>query len=125
MQRIHDFLRLLNGEWYWDVFVALNDGPLQYTDLLNTMRAQTPTNNWPGRAHRYLQEGMLCRTLQRLTQAELVERERATHFPFTTTYWLSPPARELLTIMAPAAEWTETHSALLVQAQRQSKTPRQ
>ncbi|GHE44060.1 hypothetical protein GCM10018785_12060 [Streptomyces longispororuber] len=41
LQLIHDFLRMVNGEWYWDVFVALQDGPLQYTDLLNAVRADT------------------------------------------------------------------------------------
>ncbi|UQT54591.1 winged helix-turn-helix transcriptional regulator [Streptomyces durmitorensis] len=47
---------------------------------------------------------MLSRTLQRLTQGELIERERAMDFPHATTYRLAPPARELLTVMAPAAE---------------------
>ncbi|WP_373314576.1 winged helix-turn-helix transcriptional regulator [Streptomyces longispororuber] len=68
-----------------------------------------------------MQEGTLCRTLQRLTERELIERERAAHFPFTTTYWLTPPARELLTVMVPAAEWARTHSELLVRAQQRRK----
>ncbi|WP_158857442.1 winged helix-turn-helix transcriptional regulator [Streptomyces sp. NRRL B-1347] len=82
------------------------------------MRAQIPTNNWPGRTHRHLQEGTLCRTLQRLTQTELIERERTARFPFPTTYRLTPPSQELLTAMAPAATWAEAHAALLVRAQR-------
>lgn len=118
LQRIHDFLHLLNGEWDWDVFVALQDGPLLYTELLHAVRAQTPASNWPGRTHQYLQEGTLSRTLLRLTQGELIQRERATCFPFTATYQLAPPARELLTVMAPAAAWTEIHSGLLVRAQQ-------
>ncbi|GAA1886438.1 hypothetical protein GCM10009837_04950 [Streptomyces durmitorensis] len=84
--------------------MALNDRPLKYTELLNTVRVQTPVSNWPGNAHHYLEEGMLSRTLQRLTQGELIERERAMDFPHATTYRLAPPARELLTVMAPAAE---------------------
>lgn len=97
--------------------MALNDGPLRYTELLNTVRAQTPVSNWPGNAHHYLQEGMLSRTLQRLTQGELIARERAMDAPYATTYRLAPPARELLTAMAPATEWTQAHSALVARVQ--------
>ncbi|GAA3107849.1 hypothetical protein GCM10010449_33330 [Streptomyces rectiviolaceus] len=117
LQRIHDFFHLLNGEWHWDILVALHDGPLRYTELLNTVRARTPVSNWPGNAHHFLQEDMLSRTLQRLTQGELIERERSMGFPYATTYRLAPAARELLTVMAPAAEWTEAHSALVVRVQ--------
>ncbi|MGW7074969.1 winged helix-turn-helix transcriptional regulator [Streptomyces sp. NPDC054871] len=60
---------------------------------------------------------MLSRTLQRLAQGELIERERTAGFPYATTYRLAPPARELLTAMVPAAEWTETHSALVARVQ--------
>ncbi|MFF9897717.1 winged helix-turn-helix transcriptional regulator [Streptomyces longispororuber] len=123
LQRIHDFLRLLNGEWDWDVFVALHRGPLQYKDLLATVRAHIPTNRWPGRAHRHLQEGTLCRTLQRLTQGKLLEREKAETFPFPTRYWLTPPAQELLAVMVPAAEWAEAHADLVVLAQRRRRAP--
>lgn len=97
--------------------MALNDGPLRYTELLNTVRAQTPVSNWPGNAHQYLQEGILSRTLQRLTQGELIERVRPVGHPYATTYRLAPPARKLLTAMAPAVQWTEAHSALVVRVQ--------
>ncbi|MGW5739227.1 MULTISPECIES: winged helix-turn-helix transcriptional regulator [Streptomyces] len=97
--------------------MALNDGPLRYSELLNTVRAQTPVSNWPGDAHRYLQEGILSRTLQSLTQGELIERDRAVDHPYATTYHLAPPARELLTAMVPAAEWTEAHAALVTRVQ--------
>ncbi|MCI3928838.1 winged helix-turn-helix transcriptional regulator [Streptomyces sp. AN091965] len=86
------------------------------------MRAQLPINNWPGRTHRHLQEGTLCRTLQRLTQTELIAREREVRFPFSTTYRLTPPSREILTAMAPAATWAESHAELLVRAQRGHRT---
>ncbi|MFD5696507.1 winged helix-turn-helix transcriptional regulator [Streptomyces lasiicapitis] len=121
LQLIHDFLHLLNGEWYWDVLIALSDGPLQYTRILNKVRASIPASNWPGRAHRNLQESTLSRTLLRLVQSELIERERATRFPFATTYRLTPPARELLFAMKPVAEWTETHCGLLVRAQQRRR----
>ncbi|MEU5437691.1 helix-turn-helix domain-containing protein [Streptomyces sp. NPDC020719] len=118
LQRILDFRQLLNGEWYWDIFVALHKGPLRYGDLLNAVRARTPANNWPGKSHRYLQDGTLSRTLGRLMEAELVERDDPDkHFPFRTTYRLTPHARQLLAVMAPAAEWADSHTDLLVRVQ--------
>ncbi|MFC8127328.1 winged helix-turn-helix transcriptional regulator [Streptomyces sp. NPDC057302] len=60
---------------------------------------------------------MLSQTLQRLRQGELIERERAMDYPYVTTYRLAPPARELLTVMVPAAQWTETHSAIVARVQ--------
>jgi DNA-binding HxlR family transcriptional regulator len=117
LQRIHDFRHLLNGEWHWDVLVALFDQPLRYTDLLNAIRAQTQTSNWPGRVHRHLQDGAFSRTLHRLMEAELVERDSAGRFPFPVTYRLTPTARELLTVMSPAAEWAEAHRDLLIRVQ--------
>ncbi|MGQ4390623.1 winged helix-turn-helix transcriptional regulator [Streptomyces sp. SAS_270] len=118
LQRILDFRYFLNGEWYWDVFVALHDGPLRYGDLLRTIQARIPTNNWTGKSHRNLQDGTLSRTLSRLMEAELVERDDPEkRFPFSTTYRLTPNARELLTVMLPAAEWAEAHMDLLVRVQ--------
>lgn len=121
LRRIHDFRQLLNGEWYWDVFVALYEGPLQYTDLLNRIRERNSENGWPGRAHRHLQESTLSRTLRRLTEGELLVRDQASQFPFPTTYQLSPTARELLTVMAPAVEWAESHADLLVRVQKRRR----
>lgn len=117
LQRIHDFRQLLNGEWHWDVLVALHEHPLRYMDLLNTIHAQMPMNNWPGRAHRHLQDGTLSRTLHRLMEAELVERDSVEHFPFPVTYRLTSAARELLVVMASAAEWVEANRDLLLRVQ--------
>ncbi|MEV0225230.1 winged helix-turn-helix transcriptional regulator [Streptomyces sp. NPDC050704] len=121
LQRIHDFRQLLNGEWDWDVLVALHSGPLRYGELLSAVRAQTPVNNWPNRSHRHLQDSTLCRTLSRLTEAELIECDHADHFPFPATYQLAPTARELLAVVAPAAEWTEAHPDLLIRVQKRRR----
>ncbi|MFE0106349.1 winged helix-turn-helix transcriptional regulator [Streptomyces sp. NPDC059009] len=121
LQRVHDFLHLLNGEWDWDVLVALSAGPLQYTELLDTVRERTPASKWAAGPRRYLQERALSRTLQRLTGTELVHREREVDFPYAAAYRLAPPAAALLDVMTPAAEWAEAHSGLLGRAQERRR----
>lgn len=118
LQRIHDVRHLLNGEWYWDVLVALHDQPRRYTELLNVIRARTPPNRWPGKAHRRLQDGAFSRTLRRLMESELVERDCEPCFPFAVTYRLTPTARELLAVMGPAVEWAEANKDLLIRVQK-------
>lgn len=118
LQSIHDLRRLLNGEWVWDVFVSLRSGPLQYTGILAAIRERSLENGWPGRNHTYLQDSTLNRTLRRLEEAELVDRLRENSFPYRTTYWLTPPAEQLLAAAMPFVEWAEEHSELLDRARR-------
>ncbi len=121
LQRIHDLRRLLNGEWVWDVFVALSSGPLHYTTLLDTIRRQTPRNRWPGKTHRYLRDSTLNRTLRRLEQSELVKRSRGSEFPYHATYRLTSAAGELLVVVGPIIEWAEVHSDLLGRTQQRRR----
>ncbi|MFC4463974.1 winged helix-turn-helix transcriptional regulator [Streptomyces xiangluensis] len=115
---IHDVRQLMNGEWTWDVLIALHDGPLHYTSLLNVIREQDNDTGWPGRQHRRLQDSPLNRTLRRLEQGELVMHNREPDFPYHATYELAPAAKELLTVAAPLAMWAETHTDLLERARQ-------
>lgn len=118
LQGVHDLRRLLNGEWVWDVFISLRSGPMQYTGILTAIRARPLENDWPGRNHTYLQESTLNRTLRRLEEAELIDRLREDAFPYRTTYWLTPPAMQLLTAAMPFVEWAEEHADLLDRARQ-------
>jgi DNA-binding HxlR family transcriptional regulator len=108
----------VNGEWAWDVLVALHRGPLHYTILLNNIRAQGTETGWYRRKRRVLQDSPLNRTLRRLEQGELVTHVRASDFPYHATYRLSSAARELLTGAAPLVLWAETHADLLNRARQ-------
>lgn len=118
LQSIHNFRRLLNGEWMWDVLVSLRSGPLQYTGLLTVIREHCLANGWPGRTHEYLQDSTLNRTLRRLEEAEFVCRSREETFPYRTTYWLSEPARQLLDAAVPLIDWAEEHAELVERVRR-------
>ena len=118
LQRIHDFRQLLNGEWVWDVLVALHDGPMQYTNLLHKIREKSTDNGWPGKTHQHIQDSTLNRTLRRLEQGELVKRRRENEFPYHVTYQLMPAARELLVVIVPVVEWAESHGDLLGRVQQ-------
>lgn len=115
-QRVRDIHHLLNGEWIPDVLVVLSAGPQRYTDLLNSVRAKTDHDGWSGNRHRYLQESVLNRTLRRLEDMELVERQREPVFPCHTWYQLTPASQELLTALMPIAEWSENHTGLVQRA---------
>jgi len=113
LQSVHDLRHLLSGEWVWDVLVALIDGPLQYTVLLEAIRSKEGDTGWPGIRHRYLRDSTLNRTLRRLEQRELVKRNREAEFPYHSAYELTPAATELLAVMVPVAEWAESNADLL------------
>ncbi|MFF4506668.1 winged helix-turn-helix transcriptional regulator [Streptomyces sp. NPDC001401] len=113
LQRAHDLRHLLSGEWVWDVLVALVDGPLQYTVLLDAIRSRQSGTCWPGRKHHYLRDGTLNRTLRRLEQGELVTHDREADFPYHSAYALTPAAKELLAMMVPLVEWAESNADLL------------
>ncbi|WP_443049908.1 winged helix-turn-helix transcriptional regulator [Streptomyces sp. NBC_00287] len=93
--------------------MALHNGPLQYTNLLNTIRAQDTDTGWPVRKHRRLQDSPLNRTLRRLEQGELIRHSREPAFPYRATYELSPAARELVAAVGPMVLWAEQHVDLL------------
>lgn len=118
VRRVHDIRHLVSGEWAWDVLVTLHRGPMQYTSLLESIRAQDSDTGWPGRKHRWLQDSPLNRTLRRLEQGELITRHREINFPYHATYELSPAARELLAVMTPLATWAETHTDLVHRARQ-------
>ncbi|MEV0220724.1 winged helix-turn-helix transcriptional regulator [Streptomyces sp. NPDC050704] len=86
---------------------------MQYTSLLDAIRAQDSDTGWPGKKHRRLQDSPLNRTLRRLEQGELISRHREHDFPYRATYELSAAAKELLAAMAPLAMWAETHTDLV------------
>lgn len=121
LRRIHDLRHLTSGEWVWDVLVALIDGPLQYTVLLDTIRSKQSSVSWPGKKHQYLQDGALNRTLRRLEQGDLVKHNRAAEFPYRSAYELTPPAKELLVAMVPVVEWAESNAELLERAQQRRR----
>ncbi|WP_416968284.1 winged helix-turn-helix transcriptional regulator [Streptomyces sp. 4F14] len=116
---------MISGEWTWDTLVALYDGPLHYTRLLDTIRNQNTAPRWPGRKHHHLQDSPLNRTLRRLEEAELVQHTRESGFPGRATYELMPAARELLVAATPLALWAEEHSELVdrVRHRRKAATP--
>lgn len=118
-QHVRNILHMLNGEWIPDVLVTLSDGQAQYTDLLNTIRAETAHDGWSGSRHRYLQESVLNRTLRRLEQEELVDRDREKVFPYRTWYKLTPAAEALLSAWGPLTEWSVRHTDLVGRAQKQ------
>ncbi|WP_370880462.1 winged helix-turn-helix transcriptional regulator [Streptomyces aurantiacus] len=91
---------------------------MQYTNLLDAIRAQGGDTGWPGRKHRRLQDSPLNRTLRRLEQGELIRRHRELEFPYHATYELSAAAMELLAAMAPLATWAETHTDLVDRARQ-------
>ncbi|WP_107398071.1 winged helix-turn-helix transcriptional regulator [Streptomyces acidiscabies] len=121
LRGLHDVRHVMNGEWTWDILVTLCAKPLQYTRLLDTIRAQNNETRWPGRKHLHLQDSQLNRTLRRLEQAELVRRTRESVFPYRTTYELSIAARELLGASASLVLWTEVHSDLLERTRQRRK----
>lgn len=104
---------MTNGEWVWDVLVALHRGPAQYTGLLTAIQERSTDDGWPGRQHRHLRDSTLNRTLRRLEQRELVEGNREPEFPYHATYQLTDAARELMVAAAPMVEWAEQHGDLL------------
>ncbi|WP_157871411.1 winged helix-turn-helix transcriptional regulator [Streptomyces aurantiacus] len=94
---------------------------MQYTSLLEAIRAQDSDTGWPGRKHRRLQDSPLNRTLRRLEQGELIRRHRELEFPYHATYELSVAATELLAVMAPLATWAETHTDLVDRARQRRR----
>jgi len=118
LQGIHNVRRLVSGEWTWDVLVALHGGPLHYTNLLDAIRSQRNDTAWPGKKHRYLQDGTLSRTLRRMEQGELVRNTRENEFPYRSEYELTPAAKELLAVVVPVAEWAESNAVLLKRVQQ-------
>jgi DNA-binding HxlR family transcriptional regulator len=113
LQSIIDVRQLAGGEWSWDVMVALQTQPAQYSDLLAAIQKTPLSDIWPGRKHLHLRDATLTRTLRRLEQAELVARVRDTEFPYHTTYRLTAPAHELLDAMLPMTAWAQRHQSLI------------
>lgn len=113
LRGLHDVRHVMSGEWTWDTLVALYNGPLRYTHLLDTIRDLNSETKWPGRKHLHLRDGPLNRTLRRLEQAELVQHTRESEFPRHATYELSSAARELLISATPLVLWAESHPNLL------------
>ena len=113
LQRIREMRHFVNGEWFWDVVLVLDEEPRGFTELLNTVRARTTDDGWPGKRHRYLQESILGRTLRRLEKRELVSRQQEGVFPYRVTYRLTSPAQELVTAVEPLVEWTRRHDGLV------------
>jgi len=118
LRAIHNVRHLMSGEWTWDVLMALHAGPLQYTNILNSIRAEEIDTGWPRRKHRRLQDSPLNRTLRRLEQGELVTRTRELDFPYRATYELSLAARELIAGAGELVVWADAHRDLLDRARQ-------
>ncbi|MEB8338059.1 winged helix-turn-helix transcriptional regulator [Streptomyces endophyticus] len=110
-QRSRYALRLLRREWLPDVLEALTPGPRQYGELLKDVRsngnsAQTAQNS----SRRYLQESVLTRTLTKMRELDLIDKDRETDFPYHTTYRITSAGQELLDALVPLMHWAERHT---------------
>ena len=122
---LHDLRHTLNSEWLPDVLVALSREPLSYTGLLSALRSYEVARGrqWP---RPWFRDSMLHRTVRWMRVRGLVESERGEQFPFASVYRLTPPARELVGLVLPIAEWAAAHEDLLeldrkIQAERQRR----
>ncbi|KAA2252377.1 helix-turn-helix transcriptional regulator [Solihabitans fulvus] len=118
LQRSRDVRHLLNGEWISDIVMLLGHGPMRYSEVMAKLRAASEVDPWTG-AERSIQGRQLTRTLRRLEEIRLVNRnEEPGHFPRRVTYSLTEAARELLLSVEPFVAWAERHSDLIDLARR-------
>ncbi|MCK9904460.1 transcriptional regulator [Parafrankia colletiae] len=109
---LHDLRLTLAPEWLPDVLVALSREPLSYTGLLGVLRSYEVARGrrW---AQPVLRDSVLHRTLRWMQDRGLVERDRGQQWPFTSVYWLTPAAMELVRLVLPMAQWAAAHEDLL------------
>ncbi len=109
---------LTAGVWTPAVLFALRDGALHFTDILTTVRTYSFTGDWPVH-HVTLHDSILARTLKRLTEDGLLDRDEADGaFPPSVQYGLTAAGREILAAAPILAAWATRHADLIVRAQR-------
>ncbi|WP_425838314.1 winged helix-turn-helix transcriptional regulator [Streptomyces fractus] len=105
-------LRLLRREWLPDILEALAPGPLQYRTLLDNVRANNSNSGEADQnsSRRDIQESVLNRTLAKMRELGLIDKDRDTGFPYHTTYRITAAGQELLDALVPLMHWAQRHS---------------
>lgn len=103
-------LRLLRREWLPDVLEALAPGPRQYSALLEDVRSNGSSEETEQNSRRrYIQESVLTRTLAKMRELDLIDKDREADFPYHTTYRITAAGQELLDALVPLMHWAEHH----------------
>ncbi|MGP3769770.1 winged helix-turn-helix transcriptional regulator [Streptomyces sp. SDT5-1] len=104
-------LRLLRREWLADILEVLAANPHQYSALLEEVRTNCCNSGDPehNSGRRYIQDSVLNRTLAKMRELGLIEKDRETDFPYHTTYRITSAGEDLLGALVPLMHWTERH----------------
>ncbi len=85
----------LSDKWVTLVMVALEDGPMRYSQLARRIAG--------------VSQKMLTQTLRTLERDGLLTRTVTASVPVTVTYELTPLGRSLLAVVAQLKDWAESH----------------
>lgn len=108
---------LMGAEWAPAVMCALLTGPLHYRDILELLRENAGSDGWPER-HQTLHDSILSRTLKRLVEDSLVQRnEERAKFPPSVVYSLSQAGHDLVEAAGSLADWSTQHPDVIARAQ--------
>ena len=106
----HAMLKGLANRWVVLVVSALAMGSLRHSELARKVEGATPK--------------MLTQTLRELERDGLISRHVSPASPPRVDYALTPPGRELATVLRALCRWSESHAAgMLVARARAADEP--
>lgn len=114
---------IFRHKWVPDVLVALQNGPLRRTELLQAIREAAAASSC---ARGTIDDSVLSYTLERLEKHALVLSEKVLQAQpenRKAVYQLTPQARSLLTVVLPATDWAAEHLIAIQEKQRLAIRP--
>jgi DNA-binding HxlR family transcriptional regulator len=115
--------KLLSSKWSPDVLAVLADGSKHYTEIFESIRAQTIEGCQP-EGQPVLHPKVLTDTLHYMERKGLINRiENSRTFPPSVSYRLTPLAYELIHAIEPATQWANTRRHLADTTPYPAETP--
>ncbi|RZS40737.1 diguanylate cyclase (GGDEF)-like protein [Herbihabitans rhizosphaerae] len=108
-----DLVKILRGAWVPEVLAALSQGPLPYTDLLNTLRWATVHD---GGGDAEITDSALRQVLRDMRFDELIASDDS-EYPYLGVYHLTPTAVRLADALVPAVEWAADRAESIASVQ--------
>ena len=118
-----DARALTAADWVPSILVALLDGPLHYRRSSPGWR-RSHVSDSRTRRPRAFHESSLSRTLARMTEDGLLDREECPGaFPPSVTYALTAEARTIIDAAVPLATWAQRNHGMIRRTQRRRAQP--
>ena len=121
LREASDLRHLFADKWTLVIMIALSNGPLRRTQILQTVNSYSVDDQWSEK-YRVLHDSILARALKKMIgDGLLVHDYDGSVFPPRAHYSLTPEAVEFLAQIREPAAWASRHADLVARAREHNR----